>query len=370
MSAVSLMLLCPSRLDTWRRVRSAPGMAHYSSDYVSATAVGQVVYESRLELARLPLADFDPSVCRICAQPLRMVTRIDGKVRSHVPDFLLVMSSGTVRVVNVKPASRLQDPKVAQALAWPGDLIERHGWEYETWPDAEPTLLEKIRFLAAYRHPGIVPSDDVERAWQEVVDGEELALAERRPAGDRKPEEARPPLMALLWEGRLTTDLSARPLSGRVCSAEAWINRWTETSRPGLPIAFDGEQFTVAEIEGRRLVLRQSAVAGPPKLRQVDICVLLAHPTTPPGPFRRLGSGRRHVRRQRTADIALAPAHHAVQRTSGAPAEQQGDLPGSRRHSRVRSVADQRPAPDLSVRRSPGRTPAVRHDRAFRVRAR
>ncbi|MET7740308.1 hypothetical protein [Streptomyces sp. NPDC005385] len=38
-------------------------MAHYSGDYASATTGGQVVYESRLELARLLLADFDPSVC-------------------------------------------------------------------------------------------------------------------------------------------------------------------------------------------------------------------------------------------------------------------------------------------------------------------
>ncbi|MGW7248174.1 hypothetical protein [Streptomyces decoyicus] len=58
------------------------------------------------------------------------------------------------------------------------------------------------------------------------------------------------------------------------------MNQWTTMLRPGLPVAFDGEQFTVAEIEGRRVLLRQSAVAGTPKLRQVDISVLLAHPTT------------------------------------------------------------------------------------------
>ncbi|MDI3418801.1 hypothetical protein [Streptomyces luteolus] len=36
----------------------------------------------------------------------------------------------------------------------------------------------------------------------------------------------------------------------------------------------------MAEIEGRRILLRQAAVAGPPRLRQVEISVLLAHPTT------------------------------------------------------------------------------------------
>lgn len=145
--------------------------------------------------------------------------------------------SGTVRVVNVKPAGRLEDPKVAEALAWPGQLIGRHGWEYEVWSGADRVLLEKVRFLAGYRHPGVVPEDEVERARQEVTDGEEMALAERRLAGDRPTEET------------------------------------------GLSISFDGEQFTVAEIEGRRILLRQVAVAGAPKW-QVDISVLLAHPTT------------------------------------------------------------------------------------------
>jgi hypothetical protein len=58
------------------------------------------------------------------------------------------------------------------------------------------------------------------------------------------------------------------------------MSAWTVPLRPGLAISFDGEQFTVAEIEGRRILLRQAAVAGAPKWRQVDISVLLSHPTT------------------------------------------------------------------------------------------
>ncbi|MFE9565221.1 TnsA-like heteromeric transposase endonuclease subunit [Streptomyces sp. NPDC006487] len=197
----------------WRQVRSVHGQAHYSGSYASATTGGHVVYESRLELARLLLADFDPAVRGIFAQPCRLVARIGDRVRRHVPDFLLVMGSGTVRVVNVKPAVRLQDPKIAEALEWPGRLVERHGWEYEIWSGADRVLLENVRFLAAYRRPGIVPESDVEDAWQQVADGDPMAVAERRLAGDRPVHEARPPLMALLWSGRLTTDLS-RPLSG------------------------------------------------------------------------------------------------------------------------------------------------------------
>ncbi|MFF2820497.1 TnsA-like heteromeric transposase endonuclease subunit [Kitasatospora cineracea] len=197
----------------WRRVRSVHGQAHYSGSYACATTGEHVLYESRLELARLLLADFDPAVRGIFAQPCRLAARVGDRVRRHVPDFLLVMRSGTVRVVNVKPAERLADPEIARALAWPGELVEGHGWEYEIWSGADRVMLENVRFLAAYRRPGVVPEAAVERAWQEIADGDQLAIAERRLAGERPVHEARPAVMALLWSGRLTTDLSC-PLSG------------------------------------------------------------------------------------------------------------------------------------------------------------
>ena len=43
-----------------REFRSYKGRQHYSGWYWSATLNGLVVYESRLELARIMLADFDP----------------------------------------------------------------------------------------------------------------------------------------------------------------------------------------------------------------------------------------------------------------------------------------------------------------------
>lgn len=172
-----------------------------------------LVHESRLELARLLLADFDPQICRIYAQPFRIVARIDGRVRNHVPDYLLVMAAGTARLVNVKPAARLEDPKIVEALAWPGVLAEKHGWEYEVWSGADVTVLDNVRFLAGYCRPGVVPAEEVERAWECVRDGEQLADAELRLADGRPRHEVRPALMALLWPGRLTTDLT-RPLSG------------------------------------------------------------------------------------------------------------------------------------------------------------
>nr|MDT0666067.1 TnsA-like heteromeric transposase endonuclease subunit [Micromonospora sp. DSM 115978] len=92
----------PWRVFRWRR-----GQAHYSGWYWSATTAGHVVYESRLELARLLLADFDPSVVRIAAQPFCLTAEVGGRRRWHVPDFLLVDAAGLASVVNVKPAEHL-----------------------------------------------------------------------------------------------------------------------------------------------------------------------------------------------------------------------------------------------------------------------
>ena len=78
----------------WRVFRWRQGQAHYSGWYWSSTTRGHVVYESRLELARLLLADFDPTVVAIAAQPFVVTAPDAGRVRRHVPDFLLVDSAG------------------------------------------------------------------------------------------------------------------------------------------------------------------------------------------------------------------------------------------------------------------------------------
>lgn len=140
----------------WRKARSARGQAHYPGYFWSATTGGHVIYESRLELARLLLADFDRDVTAIAAQPFLLQARVTGAGRRHVPDFLLVHADNSVRAVNVKPAERLADPTIAEALEWPGRLFQAHGWEHEIWSGVDLVLLANLRFLAGYRRPGLL----------------------------------------------------------------------------------------------------------------------------------------------------------------------------------------------------------------------
>ncbi len=135
----------------WRTFRWRHGQKHYSGTYWSATEQAHVIYESRLELARLLFADFDTAVSRIIAQPFLIRAAIDKRVRKHVPDYLLLTDEGPV-VVDVKPSSQLHKPKVRLTLDWTRRLVEGRGWRYEVWSEPPATELETVRFLAGFRN--------------------------------------------------------------------------------------------------------------------------------------------------------------------------------------------------------------------------
>lgn len=194
----------------WRTVRSLHGQRHHCGRYWSATMGRHVVYESRLELARLMLADFDPTVTAICAQPFLIRARVNGRVRRHVPDFLLTSADGSVAVVNVKPAERLADPAIAAALAWPATLIEDHGWAHEIWSGDDPVLLTNVRLLASQRRAGLVPEAVLSEVLAVSASGmtvKDLLLKLRRSI---EPWLAKPAIIRLLWQQRLAADLHRR----------------------------------------------------------------------------------------------------------------------------------------------------------------
>jgi hypothetical protein len=191
----------------WRKTRSARGQLHYPGYFWSATMSAHVTYESRLELARLLLADFDRRVVAIAAQPFLLQARVSGHARRHVPDFLLVHADKSVHVVNVKPAGRLADPRIAEALAWPGRLFRSHGWEHEIWSGADPVLLANLRFLAGYRRSGLLAEELLDEVLAAVRPGDTIGGVTGRVSGARTPDEVKAAVLRLLWQQRLATDL-------------------------------------------------------------------------------------------------------------------------------------------------------------------
>lgn len=185
----------------WRSFRSHRKQRHYSGWYWSATMGDHVIYESRLELARLLLADADPEVVGIVAQPFLLIEGAEAKPRRHVPDFFLQHRSGTCKVVNVKPAHKLDDVKVAATLAWAGQALEEKGWAAEVWTGCDPLVLANVRFLAGYRRSWLFDRAQVEAAGAAIIDGDTFGRLERRlrAAGVVEP---RPLVLHLLWTGR------------------------------------------------------------------------------------------------------------------------------------------------------------------------
>jgi hypothetical protein len=121
----------------WRTFRWYKGQKHYSDAFWTSTVRDLVIYESRLELARLMFADFDASVCHIVGQPFLLKTDVAGAVRRHIPDYLLVTDTGPL-VVDVKTQYRATRPDNAFTFAWTRQVVETRGWRYEVWTEPQP----------------------------------------------------------------------------------------------------------------------------------------------------------------------------------------------------------------------------------------
>ncbi|SEH53695.1 hypothetical protein SAMN04489835_1139 [Mycolicibacterium rutilum] len=193
-----------------RRVRSHAGQRNYCGWFWSATTGGSVVYESRLELDRLWLADFDSDVVWIATQPFWLCGEDGGTRRRHVPDVMLKLASGEFVVVDVKPTEFQSDPDVAAVLDWTSRACAAKGWRYEVYGGGDDVLLANIRHLAYARRDYLVPEhemrtaadlDPAGRPWSEVAD--DLAAAGCRAAGAV--------IAAMLWRARWQADLT-RPL--------------------------------------------------------------------------------------------------------------------------------------------------------------
>jgi hypothetical protein len=194
-----------------REFRSYKGRQHYSGWYWFAKLARLIVYESRLELARIMLADFDPGVTGLAAQPFLLAGPDGGRVRRHVPDLLLTGPGGGVTVVDVKAPSRMADPAVTAQFAWTREVCAGRGWGFEAWSGADPGLLDNVRFLAGYRRRSVIDAELIPAVLEAVAQQPTIGAVERFLSQGHRPELVRPVVLHLLWTGRLRGDLT-RPV--------------------------------------------------------------------------------------------------------------------------------------------------------------
>lgn len=195
----------------WRTFRWYKRQRHYSGAFWSATERDLVIYESRLELARLLIADFDTSIRRIVAQPFLLRTEVGGAVRRHIPDYLLFTDAGPL-VVDVKPLHRLNRPDNAYTFAWTEQVVRSRGWRYEVWSEPPRAELENVRFLAGYRRDWLFDRELLADLGAADLDGAPLGVACRSRLG-RPAALVRSAMLHLLWQQHFVVDLT-RPLSG------------------------------------------------------------------------------------------------------------------------------------------------------------
>ena len=191
----------------WRKFPWYLGQTNYSGVYWSATERRHVGYESRLELSRLLLGDFDPDVKRIASQPFQLKTRNDGVLMRRVPDYLMITSTGPL-VVDVKRSQEFAKPEIERVLRLTQTVVESRGWRYEVACEPEAIFFANVKFLAAYR-----------RDWQfdpAVLDAIRVAASSESAPSlmavihsvDVSKEAAIAGLMHLLWRHELRVDLT------------------------------------------------------------------------------------------------------------------------------------------------------------------
>ncbi|RJQ83400.1 TnsA-like heteromeric transposase endonuclease subunit [Pseudonocardiaceae bacterium YIM PH 21723] len=194
----------------WRTFRWRRGQKHYSGAFWSATTRELVIYESRLELARLLFADFDTSVRHIVAQPFLLRAEVSGTVRRHIPDYLLFTDNGPL-VVDVKPQHRVERPENAFTFDWTRQVLKSRGWNYEMWSEPPRDELENVRFLAGYRRDWLFDHELLGQLRSADLDGATLATAYQL-LPEQPPPLVRAAVLHLLWQQHFTVDLT-RPLN-------------------------------------------------------------------------------------------------------------------------------------------------------------
>lgn len=199
------------RFEFGRPVRSFPsykGQRNWPGWWSSATMRAHVGYESWLERDHAMMLDFDADVVAFSAQPFWMFVQVEGKPRSHAPDFFARHADGGATVIDCRPDERIK-PRDAAVFAATEQACAGVGWSYRRVGALRDARAETVRWLAGYRQERFAVGPTVERLL--------AAFAIPRPlmagASWCGPSTAvLPVLFHLLWHHRLVADLST-PLS-------------------------------------------------------------------------------------------------------------------------------------------------------------
>lgn len=105
-----------------------------TGDYSSPKCKAVVKFRSGLELQYCVELDQDPEVIQFEYETLiipykRKIT--NSRVSKYIPDFIVWMKDGTVKIVEIKPYSKLKNKVVQTKAEWATEWCEKKGFVYE-----------------------------------------------------------------------------------------------------------------------------------------------------------------------------------------------------------------------------------------------
>ena len=158
-----------------------------------------------------------------------------------MPDFLVEMTDGSKRLVEVKPSDRLDRPIVQRKLAVGRSFAVQEGWTFHVVTEkglfAGP-LLDNVRLLNRYRQGRMDPGVLEQLVLQVPAGGIELSGLFR--GGDPSDHaHLRMHVLHLLAKGRLSFDPCKQPLDdqtlifpGGVISWDPFDSLWAPSGSP------------------------------------------------------------------------------------------------------------------------------------------
>ena len=137
------------------------GRRNFHGSYWFSSTARHVRFESGFEQTALLVLDFDGDVAAIAAQPFLIDFGRKSSPSTHVPDFFFVRRDGTQSVLDVRPATRIDEKGMNSFLAT-REVCANVGWTYDVFAWIDPTYLSNIQWLARYRHLRNAPPAEVE----------------------------------------------------------------------------------------------------------------------------------------------------------------------------------------------------------------
>lgn len=170
-----------------RRPLSYQGMKSYIGRMCVPSSDGSgrgVWFESRNEQDNYRDFLICHDVTEMATQPLRFEWTFAGGLRTHVPDALVRLADGSVKLLDVTTRKKMADPQLLAVTALTHRTCEALGWSYEVRYELEPQHARNVAMIWACR---TAPMEQAQR-WgaiaAEMPDGIQVLPAARLLSAD------------------------------------------------------------------------------------------------------------------------------------------------------------------------------------------